>query len=232
MNSWIQTVQNTLLPTQCLLCGAGGTSFTNLCTGCAAELPRLNSACRLCAAPLAHPGLCPACQRQPPPYVRARCALHYAVPVSHLVQALKFQGRLAAAEPLGGLLAAHLNRVLETRPQAIVPVPLHPARLRTRGFNQSVEIGRRVAKDLGVPLLARAAHRVRATPPQSGLGSRTERRRNVRGAFAAGPALCGLAHVAVLDDVLTTGATVSELSVVLHRAGVHQVEVWAVARAG
>ncbi|NIW86981.1 MAG: ComF family protein [Gammaproteobacteria bacterium] len=152
--------------------------------------------------------------------------------MSELVQNLKFRGHLPAAEPLGRLLAMHLAAGGAQRPQIIVPVPLHPHRLRVRGFNQAVEIGRRVGRDLKLALVPGAAWRVRATPPQTGLASRSERRLNVRGAFVASPEVRGLRHVAILDDVLTTGATVSELARVLKRAGVARVEVWAVARAG
>lgn len=242
MNEWLDRVQHALLPTHCLLCAgdlAPATSpptspVTHLCAPCAAELPRLGPACRRCAAPLPQPALCPRCLRQAPPYACAWAPFSYVAPVSTLVRDLKFRARLTAADTLGALLAAHLKEAgaLAERPDAVVAVPLHPGRLRRRGFNQALEIGRRVSRELDLPLLARAARRVRATAPQSALASRGERRRNVRGAFVASFSPGALGHVAILDDVLTTGATVSELARALRRAGVGRVDVWAAARAG
>lgn len=231
MNGWLDRVQSILLPTDCLLCGEGPTRLPNLCSACAAELPRLGTRCLSCAVPLPRSVLCPRCQRRPPPYACVCAPFRYSPPVSELVQALKFQGQLAAAEPLGRLLAAHVAAGGALRPQIVLPVPLHPQRLRTRGFNQSLEIARRVGRELGLPVARGGARRVRPTAPQSGLASRAQRRRNVRGAFVAGAQAGRWRHVAILDDVLTTGATVSELARVLRRAGVKRVEVWAVARA-
>ncbi len=115
------------------------------------------------------------------------------------------------------------------RPDCLVPVPLHPTRYRQRGFNQSLEIARFVATRQRIPLRPELCRRTRATPPQRHLNAR-ERHRNLRGAFTATTAVRGL-NVAVIDDVMTTGATVGEVAETLKRAGAGRVEVWVLARA-
>jgi ComF family protein len=115
-------------------------------------------------------------------------------------------------------------------PEAILPVPLHRARLRERGFNQAVELARPVAKALCLPLALGLCHRTHATPAQSGLGSAAVRRRNVAGAFRVRRDVNGLQRVVLVDDVVTTGATVTELATSLRAAGVTEVVVWACAR--
>ncbi|HEY5791083.1 MAG TPA: ComF family protein, partial [Gammaproteobacteria bacterium] len=147
-----------------------------------------------------------------------------------LVTGLKFHGQLAGARLLGGLLAEQLAGDPGPWPQALLPVPLHPRRLRQRGFNQALELARPLARELGLALLPDACVRRRDTAAQSGL-ERAARRRNVRGAFAL-PRPLGLHHVALVDDVMTTGQTLEALARVLREDGVEQVEVWCVARAG
>jgi ComF family protein len=110
----------------------------------------------------------------------------------------------------------------------LVPVPLHPGRLAERGYNQALEIARVLGGGLDLPLDSRCCHRVAATPPQAGLDE-VARRRNIRGAFAVHSPL-PWSRVAIVDDVVTTGSTVSELARVLRRAGVREIEVWAAAR--
>ena len=115
-------------------------------------------------------------------------------------------------------------------PELLLPVPLHPKRLRERGFNQALEIARPLGRRFQIPVEARACRRIRATRPQSELAL-AERRGNLRGAFAVRGALTAR-HLAIVDDVVTTGATVSALARVLLRQGVQRVDVWAVARRG
>lgn len=221
-----------LFPPTCVLCGAPGARGRDLCEGCAADLPYNRDACPRCALPFAVPrppgSLCGACQRHPPPSACALAALRYETPLPTLVGAMKFRGRLNHARLLGALLADAVQRRAAPLPQALVPVPLHPGRLAARGYNQAVEIARVVGRVLDLPLDVACCRRVLATPPQAGLDEPT-RRRNIRGAFTAlTPFPWG--QVAILDDVLTTGSTVNELTRVLRRAGARSVEVWAVAR--
>jgi ComF family protein len=171
---------------------------------------------------------CPACQRRALPFDLSLAAFRYEAAVVALVTGAKFDGRLNLARLLGQCLADRVREMDPPRPDALVPVPLHAARLRTRGYNQALEIARVVGRELALPVDRSCCVRVLETPPQAGLDERA-RTRNVRGAFLAqGP--LPWRHVAILDDVVTTGSTVAELSRVLRRAGAVRIQVWAVAR--
>jgi ComF family protein len=153
----------------------------------------------------------------------------YTYPLDQLIRAFKYRGILSYGRVLGSLLADRLSSRQGTMPELIVPVPLHPSRHRERGFNQASELARPVSQCLNVPFDERLCRRIRATVDQTELDARS-RRQNVRGAFeVAGKT--ALRHVAVLDDVLTTGSTANEIARMLMRAGVETVEIWAVARA-
>jgi ComF family protein len=126
-------------------------------------------------------------------------------------------------------MARQIADTIDDYPEALIPVPLHPNRLRERGFNQALELARPIASQLNIPLAADLCRRVRATPNQTQLAA-NKRRSNVRRAFEIKTQkLPG--HVAIIDDVITTGSTVEELAYRLNRAGVKQVEVWSLARA-
>jgi ComF family protein len=179
------------------------------------------------AAPADAP--CGDCQRRPPAFDRCIAPLLYAGAVPYLVTELKFRKRLSHGRLLGALLGRGLRAVRGGvgGPDLILPVPLHPARLRERGFNQALEIARGPGRLLGLPLAAKACVRTRATAPQSALAGQA-RRRNLRGAFTVTGPLPE--WVAVVDDVVTTGATVEAVAQALKEAGARRVEVWAVAR--
>jgi len=205
---------------RCSLASAAG-----FCRACRADFPTVVQPCPRCGLPL---GLA-AC-----PAAAAGWALSgvtapfvYAAPLSDHVKALKYQRRRTLGRALGLLLAERLDaggRAVD----ALVPVPLHARRLRERSFNQADEIGRSLAKALDLRLLARGIARQRATPAQTGFGP-AERRRHLAGAFLVSRALTGL-RIAIVDDVLTTGATANALAAALREAGAAQVECWAVAR--
>jgi ComF family protein len=176
-------------------------------------------------------GRCGRCLARPPPLDATVAVLAYRFPVDRLLPRFKFHGDLAAGWLLAQLMAAALPGALggSSRPAAVVPVPLHPSRLRQRGYDQALELARPVAAALGLPLCAGALHRVRATQAQTTLDA-AGRRGNVRRAFACRPgALPG--HVVLLDDVMTTGATLGECTRALRRAGVARVDAWVLARA-
>ncbi|HUO82138.1 MAG TPA: ComF family protein [Gammaproteobacteria bacterium] len=230
VDKWWRRLSVLLCPPTCVLCGAGA-ERRDLCAGCERDLPRPDRACPRCALPLPGTGEshCGRCQQRPPPFARALCAFDYAFPVDRLLQALKFRGALVNGRLLGELLAEHVARFSPVLPAIIVPMPLHRSRLGERGFNQAFEIARPLARRFGRPLETRRVTRVRATLEQTGLDARA-RRANLRGAFSALPGGWP-AHVAVVDDVMTTGSTACELTRSLRRAGVRRVEVWCVARA-
>jgi ComF family protein len=237
-------LQGLLHPWHCLCCGADGEPGRDLCRPCAAELPWLGRACRRCALPLATADRgpdCPRCTAAPPPQAAAIIPFRYAFPVDRLIVGLKFAGRLERARLLGTLLADavadRLDRVgaasgVLARPAALIATPLHPDRARQRGFNQAAEIARPLAARLGLPLLNGVVARVRATAEQSALDA-AARQANVRDAFAvtAGHRAELPDHVAIVDDVVTTGATAAALAAALRGAGVRRVTLWAVARA-
>ncbi|MEJ2508110.1 MAG: ComF family protein [Gammaproteobacteria bacterium] len=240
VDKWLSFARSRYLPARCVLCGAPGSDGRDLCAGCAADLPRLNpvlgQACSRCAAPLppSSPGaVCGRCLRRPPPHEATVAAFRYEPPLSRLITELKFHQRLHLARLLGEELAEAVAAALALRadeaPQVIVPVPLHRARLRERGYNQALELARPVAARLDIPLAPSLCERVRATSAQTDLPA-GRRRANVRGAFRANDC-SGIDRVALVDDVLTTGHTVAELARVLKRAGVRRVEVWGCARA-
>lgn len=222
-----------LMPGRCVLCAATSDRAVDLCIECEVALPWNTACCGHCALPLtANETRCGRCQKSAPQFDAAYCAFRYAWPLDGVVTRFKFSGDLAAGRVLSHLLAQRLHERLlgaANRPQMIVPVPLHRERLRERGFNQALELARPLAAALRIPLLPEALRRTRATPKQSDLDG-LHRRRNVRGAFAVDADVHGL-HVAIVDDVITTAATVRECAKALKRAGAATVQVWAVARA-
>ena len=217
-----------LLAPRCLVCAEQGVDGLDLCRNCRAELPWNEGACPRCALPLAAGADCPRCLADAPPFARAHAAFRYEFPVDRLLPRFKFHADLAA----GALLATLLHWSLDPgqRPQALLPVPLHRSRLRRRGYDQALELAKALARETRLPLLASRLRRVRSTRAQTELGA-AARRRNVAGAFALAPGPPLPAHVALVDDVLTTGATAGECAHLLLDAGVERVDLWTVASA-
>ncbi len=218
-------------PARCVAC-IGPATGRDLCAACAAELQRNEPACPSCAQPLLVPAVaCGRCLRKRPPFDAAWAPFRYAAPLDLLVQRLKFGADLAAGRVLGELwVDALAQRARRADDAVLLPVPLARTRLAERGYNQALELARPLVRRFGLRLQPQGLRRIRPTDPQSGLDRRA-RQRNVSGAFAADPSLRGL-HVIVLDDVMTTGATLAACARALNRVGVEQIEVWALARAG
>ncbi len=220
------TIKQSLLPQQCLLC-AGASGAHAFCAACCADLPWHDApACPVCALPAPGGQVCGACLQQPPAFDATVTVLDYAFPVDALLQRYKYDGLITMAEPLAELLLTGLGG--RPLPDAVIPMPLHPQRLRERGYNQALEIARVVACRLDVTLATRACSRTRHTPPQAGL-TLEQRRRNMRGVFACQADLRGR-HIALLDDVMTSGASLDALARAVKAAGAAHVECWAVAR--
>lgn len=228
----VDTLKNLLawiFPEHCPLCGARAGDHSGLCGGCLVTLPRHRVNCPRCAGPAGDgESLCGRCQREPPAFQAALAPFAYRSPLDRLIVDLKFRHRLYISRNLGLLLAIELKGS-RLRPEVIMPIPLHRTRLRERGYNQALEIARATGKALSLPVDYQTLVRTRATAPQTGI-PHDERLRNVRGAFACRGSVA-YGHVALLDDVLTTGATANEAALTLRRAGVERVSVWAVARA-
>ncbi|MGH8211927.1 MAG: ComF family protein [Rhodanobacteraceae bacterium] len=218
-----------LVPARCLLCGVREARGTGLCEACASELPRNEYCCARCALPMESPSLlCGRCIRRAPPWDSAWSPFCYAWPLDRLEARFKFGSDLAAGRVLAEAWCKSIAPM--ELPHAIAPVPLHHARLRSRGYNQSLELAKHLSKSLRIPLSREILQRTRATAAQSELTA-VQRRRNVRGAFVAHFNGDTPQHLAILDDVFTTGATLAECARVLKRAGVERVDVWALARA-
>lgn len=229
----------TLLPAQCALCGIGCPQV--LCSPCRAQYlgqgrGQLRHRCRQCANPLADIDvalLCGRCLRQRPAYDATVTAFDYAAPVDQLLLQLKFGARLALAPLLAELLYVAIQQQQGWQaPQLLCPVPLGPARLAERGFNQALEIARPLARLLDVPLQPRLALRVRETRAQSGVAPQ-ERHANLAHAFAIAPEYAPLlqgCHVGIVDDVMSSGHTVNVLAAACKRAGAARVSILVVAR--
>ncbi|HEX5340578.1 MAG TPA: ComF family protein [Gammaproteobacteria bacterium] len=232
IHDWLNFAQHSLYPPVCLLCGQKNRSKRNLCSACTHGLPWNRHACPRCAAPLPDElagQACGHCLRHPPAWDVAASPLHYAWPLDMLIQRFKFNADLAAGRMLGDLLANFLAADAAPHPDCLIPVPLHPARLKERGFNQAQELAGPVARRLKIPLASRLCRRIRHTETQSKLDAKS-RHRNLQGAFEVIASVAGM-DVAILDDVITTGATVSALAGALREAGSARIRVWSLARA-
>lgn len=206
----------------CFLCR--GAAAHLLCPACAADLPRLAPPlCPRCALPSPGGATCGRCLAEAPHYDATVAALAYAFPADALVHALKFGGELALAPLLATLLGENIPR--QAPVDFCIPVPLSPERLRTRGYNQAAEIARHLGRGR---LLVSGCERSRDTAPQLELPF-AARRRNVKGCFVVRADVEGAA-VAVVDDVMTTGATLDEMARTLKAAGASRVVNWVLAR--
>lgn len=218
-----------VLPPRCMVCGDEGHQGIELCKGCLASLPHNDVHCGRCALPMARAvALCGGCQQHSRAWDDIWVPLRYAIPVDRLESRFKFGGSLAAGRTLSQCWLRCGDP--PAMPQAIVPVPLHVSRLRSRGFNQALELVRPLARRHGIPMLTDVLRRQRATDAQSDLDA-TARARNVHGAFVPGNRLT-VEHVAVVDDVMTTGATLAACVEALRASGAKRVDVWALARTG
>jgi ComF family protein len=214
-----------VLAQDCVLCAArSGPAL--LCRDCEASLPALPAArCPVCALPTPGGVPCGTCLKSPPAFDATIAVWRYAFPLDKLVQALKYQHRLA----LAGLFARAMLDGARPAGDVLIPLPLSPMRLKERGFNQSVEIARPLARALGIQVNLHDCMRTRETAPQASLPWK-ERRRNIRNAFECRTDFAGRSII-VVDDVMTTGATLDEFARTLKRHGAARVSNWTVARA-
>ncbi|MDV6344455.1 double zinc ribbon domain-containing protein [Nitrosomonas sp. Is37] len=216
----------TLFPANCLLCLAACES--DLCHACYNNLPQLPSEhCPLCLLPTKDSRVCGNCLKNHPVWTRTIAALQYAFPVDAMIRSLKYQENLTLAPILANLLIAKTNNC--PPPDVIIPVPLHPIRLQERGFNQALEISRHISRQMNIPLLPHACVRTKDTLSQTEL-SWKKRQTNMRNAFECTTNLAHK-HVALLDDVMTSGATLNELAKVVRKQGAIEVSVWVITRA-
>lgn len=215
-------------PVHCVYCGAAPViepRALRCCAGCEADLPRLpRLRCGVCAVALPSGTTCASCLGHPPCYDSVSAAYAYAFPIDALIRSYKYGRNLTLVPVLGAALLAAAPAPVD----AIVPMPLSDMRLRERGFNQAHELACYAGRRMGVPVLARACRRIVDTAPQAALPW-AARARNVRGAFVCDASFGGMS-VALVDDVMTTGATLNELARNVKRAGAAKVCAWVVAR--
>ena len=212
-------------PGACLLCGEDSASRI-LCTACLTDLPLMPATlCPHCAEQTTYGERCGACIKEPPHFDRVTAAFRYDFPVDRIIQALKYGHQLSVAGWIGRLLA---SRLAAHEHDLILPLPLHPMRLAERGFNQSMEIARTLGKALDRPVQYEHLLRTRATRPQADLPHK-ERQKNVRGAFEC---RCDYSdqRILLVDDVMTTGATLNECARILKMHGARTVTVAVAAR--
>ncbi len=232
MNKWLKSNLSRLNIFPCLLCGKADSGRLGICYACTQALPHNLLACRRCALPIpdtSQAQLCGQCLASPPFCSQAQVPYIYAAPLDGLITALKFRQQLHCARLLGGLLAQHLQEHLQPYPECIVPVPLHPSRLRQRGYNQALELAQPLSQSLGIRLEKTLVQRVRQTRPQTEL-KLASRAANLHQAFRLKRSV-NYRHIALVDDVITSGHTVNALAYEFLKQGVEKVEVWAIARA-
>lgn len=229
MFSWLNGLLGYFLPSTCLLCHAL-IPQAGCCLDCRADLPWLDPGCERCAKPLAVAGVCGLCSFKPPAFAQTVAAFRYEPPIDAWITGLKFYEQLAVVPFLADCLwhACESRYYEQPWPQLLLPVPLHPERLRARGFNQAVLLASALSRRTQIPFRRAAIHKARLTRPQAEL-SRVARQKNLTHAFTLKRALT-VTHVALIDDVMTTGATAREVARLLITHGVKRVDVWCVAR--
>jgi ComF family protein len=232
VHNWLNIIQDYLLPPTCILCGNKGFDGYDICFHCKEGLPRNTQCCYRCAEilpqPTLSPILCGHCLSSPPAFDETHAPFLYQGEIRHLITSLKFGAHYKNARLLAMLLAEHLKTSSES-PDLIMPVPLHKSRYRARHFNQAIEIAKTVSKELLIPVDITSCLRHAKTPHQSSLTAK-QRHKNIKNAFSIAKPLT-VDHVAILDDVMTTGSTVNELAILLKDNGVSRVDVWVCARA-
>jgi ComF family protein len=215
-----------LLPDQpCVLCG--DMSRDIWCDACDAAMPYLNAPhCPVCALPTPQGELCGHCLKNPPAFSRTLAVFGYRFPADHLIQLMKYREQLALSRAFAEKFVHRLDR--SNLPDCLIAMPLHPSKLQSRGFNQAQLIAAPIANLLDIPLLSLACRRLRDTPSQTSLPWKA-RSKNMRGAFACEMDFSGK-HVALVDDVLTTGASMNALAEAVQQRGAGAISAWVIAR--
>ena len=218
----------------CSLCDERCETGQSVCGACEAELPWLREHCSVCALPLPVSGLiCGECQKRPPAFDQVTVPWRFAFPVDTLISRFKHQSQWPLGRLLAEQLAPHLQHAFDEglpRPDRLLPVPLARKRLRQRGFNQAAMLADWLGRALVIPVDTTLLQRVQDTQSQQQLDA-ASRRRNLRQAFAlSNESTIAGRHVAIIDDVLTTGATAEALARLLKRAGATRVDVYCLAR--
>ena len=228
----------TVFLTACVLCDKTIKREIALCRACDNDLPRISHACKQCGIPLSldSQAICGQCIKTPSAVDYIISLFHYESPVDYMISELKFNQQLSFATIFGVLLYSKIksSTEIERLPDVLLPVPLYSKRLVKRGFNQSLEIAKIVAKNLNLEVNTSLIKRIRNTRAQMDLSAQ-ERKRNIKGCFEINPVETvdkpAYKHIVIVDDVVTTGSTVNEIASLLKKMGVETVGVWSIARA-
>lgn len=216
----------------CILCGMSSRRKQDLCKKCEAELPWIEKSCFRCGQPLDNENIteCGQCLQKIIPFDRTIALFHYKKPIDILIKGLKFTNKLIYARILGDLLGAKLQQSYkhDKPPDTIIPVPLHKKRLQERGYNQALEIARPIASKFNIPIDYQSCQKVKHTKAQASIPAQ-ERLNNMQKAFVVSKKFCAK-HIAIIDDVITTGATIRELSAAFRQHGAQTIDIWCCAR--
>lgn len=219
---------NWLAPYKCFGCNTPLSNTNTFCDACYLELPFQSNACIQCGQALAvNHEQCGHCMIKPPFYDQCFCPFEYQTPIKELICALKYNDKAEYAKTIGQLLSREVTQNEEALPDIIIPVPTHISKLRSRGFNQSALIAQQVSKELNIPLINDFVVKIKATPPQA-KQSLINRQKSLNDCFKI-KKNHSAQSVAIIDDVVTTGSTVNEISKVLKKNGVDYIQVWGVA---
>jgi ComF family protein len=221
-----------LAPYTCVLCHSPGERRQDLCQACLNELPILPQSCPRCATILSHSAaLCGICLKKLPVVDKPHVLFRYQTPITKFIMELKFHANLANARLLGELMTSAIRQqwyIDQALPQLLIPVPLHPQRLQERGFNQALEISRPIIKSLPLTLDYLSCSRHKNTAAQARQPAKA-RQQNLRDAFQINADFSGK-HIAILDDVITTGSTLRSFALALKKAGASQIDLWCCAK--
>lgn len=233
----LHALENYLLTKTCLFCHTASNNHIDLCLPCRADLPWAKQTCVRCAnlLPDTLPDIlrgeliCGECLVNPPPFTQTHTLFHYQEPIANIITAFKFHKKLAAGRVLSQLMLETLAPRYLQLPDVVIPVPLHKTRLRERGYNQALELAKPLTKKLAIPLDYLSCVRSKATVPQTQIPA-DQRLHNVKDAFTVLDPAIKDKHIAIVDDVVTTGHTVRALSETLLRQGARRVDVWCCAK--
>ncbi len=235
VNNWFNIIQYSLLPANCILCNQPGMPCRDLCKPCYEALLRTANPCLCCASEfsntIAIQSLCGKCQTKHPAFDKTYAPFRHQGAIRYLIAQLKFNRTHQYSRLLGQLLAEYIQKEADCLPTILIPIPLHPERYRQRGFNQTLEIAKIVAHELAIPLNNTSCLRLKNTEKQSNLTAK-QRHNNIKNAFKIRKAPKAQ-HIAILDDVMTTGATANELAKTLKTANkeIERIDIWVCARA-
>lgn len=231
MHALLKQFAHAIFPNRCLLCEFNSEKL--ICKDCFEILPRFKSNCRQCGLindTENNLTLCGQCISNPPPFNTTHSLFEYTAPISSLIWQLKFHGNLSIAKLLSDYWIDFISQKYASNslPELIIPVPLHHARLKERGFNQALEIAKPIGKYFHIPVDTRTCIRIKNTQAQSSLIA-SKRKNNLKNAFGLSYPITAK-HIAIVDDVMTTGNTVTEIAHLFKKAGVEKIDVWCCAR--